>query len=118
MTASTEGAKFVIVLVALLIEFNYDANLSLFPSFTKDLWGLKNFGMNYGIIFTAWSVGGFALSRLSQMLYQASKDAAGKGNYQSSFITAGILLIVGAALTLLIRPQVKDTPPPLSRRRR
>jgi len=25
---------------------------------------------------------------------------------------------VGAALTLLIRPQVKDTPPPLSRRRR
>ena len=110
VTASTEGAKFVIVLVALLIEFNYDANLSLFPSFTKDLWGLKN--------FTAWSVGGFALSRLSQMLYQASKDAAGKGNYQSSFITAGILLIVGAALTLLIRPQVKDTPPPLSRRRR
>jgi hypothetical protein len=42
------------------------------------------------------------------MLYQASKDAAGKGNYQSSFITAGILLIVGAALTLLIKPQPKS----------
>jgi MFS family permease len=108
VTASTEGAKFVIVLVATLIGFNYGANLSLFPSFTKDLWGLKSFGVNYGILFTAWGVGGFALSRLSQMLYQASKDAAGKGSYQSSFITAGILLIAGAALTLLLKPQAKS----------
>jgi OFA family oxalate/formate antiporter-like MFS transporter len=84
VTASTEGAKSVIVLVATLIGFNYGANLSLFPSFTKDLWGLKSFGVNYGILFTAWGVGGFALSRLSQMLYEASKDAAGKGNYKSS----------------------------------
>jgi len=51
----------VIVLVATLIGFNYGANLSLFPSFTKDLWGLKSFGVNYGILFTAWGVGGFAL---------------------------------------------------------
>jgi MFS family permease len=109
VTASTEGAKFVIVLVASLIGFNYGANLSLFPSFTKDLWGLKSFGVNYGILFTAWGVGGFALSRLSQMLYEASKDAAGKGNYKSSFITAGILLIAGAALTLLIKPQPKNS---------
>ena len=109
VTASTEGAKFVIVLVATLIGFNYGANLSLFPSFTKDLWGLKSFGVNYGILFTAWGVGGFALSRLSQMLYEASKDAAGKGNYKSSFITAGILLIAGAALTRLIKPQPKNS---------
>ena len=107
VTASTENAKYVIVLVAALIGANYGANLSLFPSFTKDLWGLKNFGMNYGVLFTAWGVGGFALSRLSQMLYEASKDAAGKGNYKSSFITAAVLLIIGAALTLLIRPQAK-----------
>ena len=43
-------AAVVIVLLATLIGFNYGANLSLFPSFTKDLWGLKNFGMNYGIL--------------------------------------------------------------------
>jgi MFS transporter, OFA family, oxalate/formate antiporter len=103
VTASTEGAKFVIVLVATLIGFNYGANLSLFPSFTKDLWGLKSFGMNYGILFTAWGVGGFCLSRLSQMLV-----AANKGSYQSSFITAGVLLIAGASLTLLIRPRPKS----------
>jgi hypothetical protein len=36
-------------LIAGLVGFNCSANLSLFPSFTKDLWGLKSFGMNYGV---------------------------------------------------------------------
>ena len=103
VTASTDGAKFIIVLVATLIGFNYGANLSLFPSFAKDLWGLKNFGMNYGVLFTAWGVGGFVLSRLSQML-----AANAGGSYQSSFLTAGGLLLLGAALTFLIRPPRAD----------
>ncbi len=99
VTASKDMAAVVIVLAAALIGANYGANLALFPSFTKDLWGLKSFGMNYGILFTAWGVGGFALSALAQRLVAASK-----GSYQSSFITAGMLLLVGAALTFLIKP--------------
>jgi MFS transporter, OFA family, oxalate/formate antiporter len=108
VTASADGAKFIIVLVATLIGFNYGANLSLFPSFTKDLWGLKSFGMNYGVLFTAWGVGGFVLSRVQQMLFVASKDAAGKGSYQSSFVVAGMLLVIGAVLTLLLKPPTKN----------
>jgi OFA family oxalate/formate antiporter-like MFS transporter len=96
VTGSEHGPKVIIVLVATLIGFNYGANLSLFPSYTKDLWGLKTFGMNYGILFTAWGVGGFVLSRLQQMLFASSK------NFNSSFVTAAILLLVGAALTFLL----------------
>jgi MFS transporter, OFA family, oxalate/formate antiporter len=99
VTGSKEMAPAVVVLIATLIGFNYGANLSLFPSFAKDLWGLKNFGVNYGILFTAWGVGGFVLSRLQQML------KAGSGSFNSSFITAGVLLLLGAALTFLIRPR-------------
>jgi nitrate/nitrite transporter NarK len=96
----TKGlAPAVIVLMASLIGFNYGANLSLFPSFTKDLWGLKSFGMNYGVLFTAWGVGGLVLPRLQQTL-----TARSGGSYTSSFITAGGLLLVGAALTFLIKP--------------
>jgi len=102
-TASTDGARFVIVLIATFIGFNYGANLSLFPSITKDLWGLKNFGMNYGCLFTAWGVGGFALSRLQQMLKASS------GSFNSSFITAGILLVIGAGLTLFLAPATKKS---------
>lgn len=98
-TGSEHSPKFVIVLVAILIGFNYGANLSLFPSYAKDLWGLKTFGMNYGILFTAWGMGGLVLSRLQQMLFASSK------NFNSSFLTAAILLLGGAGLTLLLRPR-------------
>ena len=101
VTAAAGEAPAVIVLVATLIGFNYGANLSLFPSFTKDLWGLRTFGMNYGVLFTAWGMGGLVLPRLQQML------TAKSGSYQSSFLTAAGLLGVGAVLTLLIRPQSK-----------
>jgi len=42
------SSAFVRVVLATFIGFNYGANLCLFPSFTKDFWGLKNFGINYG----------------------------------------------------------------------
>jgi nitrate/nitrite transporter NarK len=99
VTASKEMAGVVIVVLAAMIGANYGANLALFPSYAKDLWGLKSFGVNYGILFTAWGVGGLVLPRLQQML-----TAKSGGSYQSSFITAGVLLLVGVALTFLIRP--------------
>jgi MFS family permease len=104
VTASKDMPAVVIVLMAALIGANYGANLALFPSFTKDLWGLKNFGMNYGVLFTAWGVGGLVLPRLQQTL-----TAASGGSYTWSFITAGVLLLAGTGLTFLIK-----APPPKS----
>jgi len=91
----------LIVLLATAIGFFYGANLCLFPAFTKDLYGLKNFGVNYGILFTAWGVGGFVLSRLQQMLKASS------GNFRSSFLVAAVFLVVGAILTLLLEKPKK-----------
>jgi len=102
VTASADGAKFAIVLVATMIGFNYGANLCIFPSITKDLWGLKGFGMNYGCLFTAWGIGGFALSRLQQMLKASS------GTFSSSFMVAGMLLFIGAALTAFLKIPKQD----------
>ena len=78
-----------------IIGFNYGANLSLFPSMAKDKWGLKSFGINYGILFTAWGVGGFVMSRMCQMLL------ASTGNYTAALITAGILLCTGGVLMMI-----------------
>jgi len=90
----TESGNFpmLIVFLATAIGFNYGANLALFPAFTKDLYGLKNFGVNYGILFTAWGVGGFVLSRVQQMLKASS------GTFTCSFMTASVLLLVAAGL--------------------
>jgi nitrate/nitrite transporter NarK len=90
------------ILVALLVTamvFNYGTNLSLFPSFAKDSWGMKHFGMNYGLLFSAWGVGAFVLVRVSEMLKVKT------GSMDSSFIVAGILLLVGAMMALSLRKQ-------------
>ena len=97
LTASADTLPVLIVLLASFIGFNYGANLALFPSFAKDLWGLKSFGVNYGVLFTAWGVGGLVFSKVQQML------TANSGSFQRPFIAAGVLLIVGAVLALAIR---------------
>ena len=95
VTAGSNAAA--IVIVATLIGFNYGANLAILPSFTKDLWGIKNFGVNYGILFTSWGIGGFVMSRASQVIM------AKTSTFANAFQTAGILLLIGGALTFLIK---------------
>ncbi len=86
----------LLVLIATGIGFNYGTNLALFPAITKDYWGLKNFGINYGVLFSAWGVGGFVLGRASEMMKAAT------GGFTLSFGVAGILLAV-AAVTLMLQ---------------
>jgi len=100
--ASQSGSTFLIVLVATLIGFNYGANLALFPSFAKALWGMPHFGANYGLLFTSWGVGGFVMSRLSETLKASS------GGYAQPFMVAGLLLLGGFVLALGFREQPTD----------
>ena len=85
-------------LIALLVGANYGANLSLFPSITKDFYGLKNFGVNYGLVFTAWGVGGFVLSQVAAYV----KDST--GTYTFAYVTSAVVLVVAAAMTFVVRP--------------
>jgi len=102
VVGAQKASPILVVLIATFMGFCYGTNLSLFPSLTKDNWGLKNFGINYGLVFTAWGVGGFVMGRLSQMLI------ASTGRYTSSFLTAAVLLVIGAVLSVLIG---KKSPP-------
>lgn len=94
-------AAHAVLLVALttVIGFNYGANLALFPTFAKDLWGMKHFGMNYGMLFTSWGIGGFVMSKFSQAL-KASSDS-----FTSSFAMAGVLLVVGVCFIVFMRDE-------------
>ena len=108
--ASVIGAEstsaIILVLLTSFIGFNYGSNLALFPAISKDLWGIKHFGMNYGILFTAWGVGGFVMSKASEIIRVES------GSFTTSFYTAGIMLIIGSGLTFLLHTH------PVKRQRR
>ena len=86
MAVVNSGSAVLLVLLATFIGFNYGSNLCLFPSFAKDYWGTKNYGLNYGALFTAWGVGGFVMGKVSEMI-NAQPGGLGK-----SFMLSGILL--------------------------
>ncbi len=90
-----ETQALLLVVAATLIGFNYGTNLSLFPSATKDYYGLKNFGMNYGLIFSAWGIGGFIFPRVSQMI------VAQTGSPASAYIMCVILLMASSLVALM-----------------
>lgn len=94
-----ESNPLLVTLLVSFMVFNYGTNLSLFPSFAKDYWGMKHFGMNYGILFSAWGVGAFVLVRVSQMLQVKT------GSFTTSFIVAGIMLLVGAMMSRSLQPK-------------
>lgn len=97
LTVINTGSAALLVLLASFIGFNYGSNLALFPTFAKDYWGFKNYGMNYGVLFTSWGVGGFVMGKVSEAL-NAQPGGLGK-----SFMLAGVLLLVGAALTATLK---------------
>jgi OFA family oxalate/formate antiporter-like MFS transporter len=88
----------VLAIVSALIGANYGANLALFPSLTKDYFGLKNFGINYGLVFTAWGVGGFLLAMLAGTVYDRTQS------FNFAYGCSALLLVLAAMLTPVIRP--------------
>ena len=87
----------VLALISALIGANYGANLSLFPTLTKEYYGLKNFGMNYGLVFTSWGVGGFMLAMLAGKVYVQTQS------FNFAYYTSSALLIAAALISLALK---------------
>jgi MFS family permease len=71
----------------------YGASFSVFPATVIDLFGLKNFGVNYGLIMTGWGLGGVIGPMMAAAVFDANK------NYNMAYIIAGILLVVTFFIT-------------------
>ncbi len=103
---SSQGAlssAAALTVMAAIVGANYGSNLSLFPSITKDFYGANNFGVNYGLVFTAWGVGGFLLALLAGAVYDGKIVEAWKGNFSFAFYTSAGLLVLAAIMTFLLK---------------
>ena len=96
----------ILILFSMCIGMNYGSNLALFPSITKDFFGLKNFGVNYGLVFTAWGVGSLMTLVAGKMydLYQS---------FAIALYLAGAFLLITLVLSFVVRkPEVKGAAAP------
>jgi OFA family oxalate/formate antiporter-like MFS transporter len=81
------------------------------PAATADYYGVRNLGVNYGMVFTGFGVAGV----FGPMLGGRIRDLS--GSYGTSFTVSAVLLILGAVLAFLIRAPksavVTPTPAPI-----
>ena len=76
--------------------------LALFPAITADFYGTKNIGINYGLVFTAYGVGGLLGSLFAPRVLEITKS------YSMAFTVTGILCLLGAVVALTSKsPGVK-----------
>jgi MFS transporter, OFA family, oxalate/formate antiporter len=75
----------------------YGSLFSLMPSITADFFGIKNLGVNYGMVFSGWGIAAIIGPILGGIAVTQS------GTYTMSYVVAGILLLIATALVGFIK---------------
>jgi len=70
----------------ILVGFCYGTIISVMPVLCADLYGLKNFGLNYGILFLAWGFAGVIAPPISDFFYDKT------GSFNTTYIICAIMM--------------------------
>ena len=84
----------VLILASSFIGFNFGGKLGVFPALTANYFGIKHLGMNYGLMLTAWGVGGIIGPMVGGTVFDMT------GEYVWAFIAAGVLCLIGGAIVV------------------
>ncbi len=86
-----------LIIGAAVAGLAYGSLFSLMPSITADYFGIKNLGVNYGMVFSGWGIAAVIGPILGGYAVMMS------GTYTTSYVAAGILLLAGTALVFLMK---------------
>lgn len=93
---------FLLGLGAGIVGLCYGAGFAIFPPIISEGYGIKNFGTNYAIIFTAWGFGGI----IGPMTGAAILDATESYNY--SYTTSFLLFLISVLITFTFKRDKLD----------
>jgi len=80
----------------IVVGFSYGTLMSVFPSLTADLYGLKNYGANYGVVYLFWGFAGVVAPVIADYLFDIY------GNFNIAYrICAGMMFAMVAINYLL-----------------
>jgi Nitrate/nitrite transporter len=99
---STYNTPALIALGAAIAGLGYGSLLSLFPSATYDYFGTKHAGVNYGLVFTAWGVGGVFGPLMAGTIVDATKS------YSLAFNISFLLCLCAVVLTFFLKKPQKS----------
>jgi OFA family oxalate/formate antiporter-like MFS transporter len=88
-----------------LVGSSFGGYLAIYPAVTADFYGTKNSGINYGLVFTAYGVGGF----LSNIFAPRMKELT--GNYNAAFLITALLCVAAGIIIITVKPPAVRSKP-------
>lgn len=98
MMFATYDNELTLMIGAAAAGVGYGTLLAVFPSITADYYGLKNYGGNYGVLYTAWGVSGFVGPVVAAMAVDMT------GNYVLAYSICAAMLAVAVVLAFITKP--------------
>ena len=87
----------LIALCFAIVLLCYGGGFGVMPSFNADFFGTRFLGQNYGMILTAWGVGGI----VGPFIAAKVKDAT--GSFAGALLPVAVMLLVAAVIPFLVR---------------
>lgn len=93
-------AGFIVGIVGLGLCFG--GVMGVFPALTMKTYGPRFQGVNYGIMFTAYSIAAYFGPKVGASLGGFNPKEPGSGDYTQPFVVAIVVAVVGLGLTLAL----------------
>lgn len=92
-----------LAIVAILIGWNYGSMFTLFPASCLAYYGPTAQGSNYGLLFTAWGLAGFAGPFVGGWLKDMTKT------YWVPFLVSAVVVLISVIISATIKPPAKKS---------
>ncbi|SMY33506.1 L-lactate MFS transporter [Photobacterium andalusiense] len=94
---ATFNSEFTLIIGAAVAGVGYGTLLAVFPSIIADFYGLKNYGANYGVLYTAWGVSGF----IGPVVAAFAVDTT--GTYTLAYTVCSVMIAVAVVLSVITK---------------
>lgn len=91
----------LLLLGIVIVGFCFGTLLSVMPVLCADQYGLKNFGLNYAILFLAWGLSGVIAPVIANFLYDTT------GSFRITYIICAIMMAAMALVNLWLKKEIQ-----------
>ncbi|EJB5293230.1 OFA family MFS transporter [Vibrio cholerae] len=95
---ATFDSEFTLIIGTAIAAVGYGTLLAVFPSITAEFYGLKNYGTNYGVLYTSWGIGGAIGAAV------VGYSMTHGGGYNLAYIISAAMMAVCILLALITKP--------------
>ncbi|EOW9279612.1 OFA family MFS transporter [Vibrio cholerae] len=95
---ATFDSEFTLIIGTAIAAVGYGTLLAVFPSITAEFYGLKNYGTNYGVLYTSWGIGG----AIGAAVVGYSMNHG--GGYNLAYTISAAMMAVCILLALITKP--------------